>query len=113
MSDLTIEAQMNTSRSEDQRMGRMGDQPDSYVELTISRGVMAETGLIDSDGRPAIKAGDRLLKVMSMAGSVFQTFDRPPGGLPCTKVRNADAFLGNQANFIIAVFEDRPQDTAI
>jgi hypothetical protein len=52
-------------------------RPD-YV-LTMHEPDLVAASLIDSDGRPAIFAGDRIGAIENLNGEVMQTFANPPG----------------------------------
>ena len=108
--DLKVPAQIESSSMEALSMGSGGNLPGSSILVSFSRSRLESLSLMNADGRPKIKPGDRWIRLEDPAGNIMWTFDRPNAlGLYCEQIRLLDAYLGERSNWFLASFNSRKQ----
>jgi len=106
--EVEIPAQLEVSAIEALTMTSGGDLPNSSILVDFSRGRLESLSLMNADGRPKIKKGDRFVRLETTAGEIMWTFDSPDaGGLYCDQIRLLDAWLGGRSNWFQATFVSR------
>jgi len=105
--EVKVPGQVESSSLEALSMSAGGDLPDSSIQVSFSRGRLESLSLMNADGRPKIKKGDRWIRLEDMSGNIMWTFDRPAGGLYCDEIRMSDAFIGGRSNWFLATFKSR------
>ena len=106
-SETKVPGQLESNSTELFNMMSGGNLPESNIFVSFSRGRLEMLGLMDTDGRPKIKTGDRWVRAEDMAGNVMWTFNRPDAGLVCEEIRMSDAFIGGRSNWFLATFKSR------
>ena len=107
--EIKVPGQLESSALEALTMASGGNLPTSSILVSFSRGRLEGLGLMNADGRPKIKPGDRWVRLEDMRENVMWTFDRPDEGLVCEEIRLEDAFLGGRSNWFLATFNSRKE----
>lgn len=102
---LQVQAQIEVANQEQRAMTASGDVPNSRITLVIHLKELEDRGLVDSDGRPVIKVGDRLVRLIDRYGNIKALFERVK--LYATEVRLGDGWLGYTANLLLVQFDER------
>jgi len=79
MADLRLPVQLDRTNWGENNPMRGGRQIVADIVLVFHWPDLENSGLIDSDGEPTLKVGDRIAKLETVKGEVEATFDNPPG----------------------------------
>ena len=79
MAELRINCQLDRKNWGEQNLGRGGRQIVADIVVVLHWPDLEKLGLIDTDGEPTLKKGDRLARIETLKGNVEATFDNPPG----------------------------------
>lgn len=79
MSEIRIPTQLDRRSWGDQQMTKGGRQVVADIILTFHWPDLENMGLIDAEGEPVLKKGDRIDRIETVAGVVESTFKNPPG----------------------------------
>lgn len=105
---IQIPAQVETGSFERLQQSMGGNIPDSRLVLVLDYEDLARLGLVDpATGEATLHTGDRLVRVLSGAGIVRETFPHPPG-MFLTELRPGFG-LGRDRNLLLAFCDDREQ----
>jgi len=79
MAEIRIPVQLDRKSWGETQMTRGGKQVKADIVLVFHWPDLFNMGLIDSDGEPILKKGDRIDKIETRLGATEATFKNPPG----------------------------------
>lgn len=109
---VRVPCQIDRPRSgKDEVFTRGGHELRYDYVLTMHEPDLLALGLIDTDGRPAIYAGDRVGALETLDGTVMQTFANPPGlyVVGCERAGHGLNCFGAPRNNLVFVYCEVPR----
>jgi len=90
---------------------RSGHQENTTVVLTLHMPDLENQGLLDADGNPIIRPGDRIEKITDIAGNLQVAFPEADGGMYIETVEQAGHGLnyGGIARFNLVILSCKPE----
>jgi hypothetical protein len=108
MAPVQVPAQVETGTFERLQQAMSGNIPDTRLVLVLDYEDLARRGLVDAaTGEATLHTGDRLVRILSGAGVVRETFPHPPG-MFITELRPGFGLAGDR-NLLLAFCDDREQ----
>lgn len=108
---VDVLAQVEPADVERLQAGLTGAAPSSTLELVLHYSELETKGLVQADGTPALKIGDRLAELRDLrSGALVETFRDPPG-MYATSVRPAWGWLDRRRNLLLMTFASRDLST--
>lgn len=106
---VVLEAQVETGRFRDARPTPTGNSPGANMRLVFDRGDLEAQGLINAEGQPLFKEGDRLESVAELDGTVVWTAKQGRTGyLRVTQSEPTDFGFRAGASTVVLHVEERP-----
>ncbi len=107
-----IPAQVEDTDFEEANPATMGNLPKYNLVLVIHFKDLVRLGKIDSDGRPGIRIGDRLVSIKDKSGvNTVRTIPTPPG-LYVIEVRDTYDLSTQYRNLLLVYLRERAEGVA-
>lgn len=109
---LIIPCQVEPMKWEDTQRVSDGDDVSSMIKLVFHRRWFEQNNMLDSNGLPKLRKGDRLDSIKDRSGNVIQKFGDHPDGVYLYSIM-PDSFGLNmrqpKPNLFVALFNNRPK----
>lgn len=103
--NLMLHAQVEVNKYNSQNAASVGHDQQALVTLVFHFSELEELGLINDDGEPTIRAGDRLVAMYRLDGSLMMRYNKPY--LYVKQPRPYGPGVGGDRNLLIVDFATR------